>query len=105
MSIITNTTNIEECVEQACIHPAHEVSRGDAEDQAFHETAAIEAGEVAYEGRRAYTVRVTRFDNEDQWYVDAEVRNALSAADALALADAIRLQAGVANSLTEEMSR
>ncbi|WP_158862011.1 hypothetical protein [Leifsonia sp. AG29] len=94
----------EECLESACIHNFHEVDRSDPEDRAFHETAAIEASEA--DGRYpTYRVRVTKFENEDRWYVEADVRVApLSAEDALSLADAIRLQAGVAYELTEEMS-
>lgn len=95
MTSIASNPSIEECTDPACIHSTHEIDRDDPEDRAFHETAGIEGP--------TFRVWVTRFDNELAWSVEAEAQAALRAEDALAYADAIRLQAGVANALTEEI--
>ena len=103
MTIIAINTTRVECLDRGCIHAFHDVDIKDPEDIAFHETDVVDSVETVHGTHPGYSVRVSRFDNEDEWRVDVEVRKSLSAPEALALADAIRLQAGVANALTEGM--
>ena len=103
MTIIATNTTRAECLDRGCIHDSHEVDWNDPEDFAFHEGLALDSVETVYGDHPAYRVGVTRFDNEDEWRLDIDVRKPLTALEALALTDAIRLQAGVANTLTEEM--
>lgn len=96
MTSMTMNVAREACTVEACVHEFHDVDRGNPEDFAFHETATIGVD-------REWDVRVTRFANEREWSVDAQIRVALTAEEALAVADAIRLSAGMAYELNKEM--
>lgn len=96
MNSMTINSAREVCTVEACIHDFHEVDLSDPEDRAFHEASPIVVVGSLLE---RVDVRVTRFDNERHWSVDAEVKKVMTVEEALA--DALRLQAGVAAKLTE----